>query len=86
MEAGHKVALSGARAPKDKFVAALNKAGYSMRSLASEIGVSHPTLMAHRKPRSDKNHRPIPTDRAEKIAAKTGWPADAAHWPAGLSS
>lgn len=93
MTNAHRLALSGAHAPKDEFVAVLNAAGYSIRSLATDVGVSQATLNAHRKPKTDRNSRPIPQERADKVAKLTkskehpkGWPADAAHWPCGISS
>ena len=86
MVPAHKLAIAKARAPKDPFVAAIVKRGYSIRSLAAEVGVSQATLQAHRRPRKDPNSRPIPQARAERVRELTGWPADAAHWPSGLAS
>ena len=87
----HRLAISkgAARESADaKFLDAIRKAkpqGFSLRSLARAVGVSPSTLAAHRLPKDDPNHRTCPQSRADQIEKLTGWPADAKHWPAGLS-
>lgn len=87
----HRLAISAGhsrkarKADEDPFFAAINKRGHSMRSLAATVGIKPATLSAHRKPTTDRNHRPIPRERAERIKVLTGWPADDKHWPAGFS-
>lgn len=65
----------------DSFMAVIRSKGYTMRSLASELG-THASLLSVQR----KGDRPIPRERAEKIQQLTGWPADAAHWPGGIVS
>jgi hypothetical protein len=85
----HRVAISSGRAKAigagDPFLAAIQAAGYSLRSLAEAIGISQASLSAHRKARAHRDSRPIPAARAAAIAKLTDWPADARHWPCGLS-
>lgn len=92
MQDVHRVAHSKGMKSRDAFLRAIQKArndtaphGYSMRSLAAALGISPAAVASHRLPKSDPNHRPIPAVRAERIQDLTGWPADAAHWPAGIS-
>jgi len=87
MVASHRIALSQSRNRKsaDPFLPAIRARGYTLRSLATALDVSQPTLSAHRKPKGHANSRPIPRERAGRIASLTGWPADARHWPAGIS-
>ena len=89
METPHRLAIARGRAGKDKFklhLAAVEPTPFSMATLAKELDISAPTLRSHRLPKSDPNHRPIPQSRADRVADLTGWPADAAHWPAGLAA
>lgn len=65
----------------DSFMAVIRSKGYTMRSLAAELG-THASLLSVQR----KGDRPIPRERAEKIQQLTGWPADAAHWPGGIVS
>ena len=88
----HRIAISAGRSKQergkkdpDPFIATLNEAGYSLRSLAPELGIKPATLSAHRKAKNEPNSRPIPRDRAAKIKALTGWPDDARHWPCGFA-
>lgn len=87
----HRLAISRGRAAQGddaeflEHVGAHRPKGYSLRSLADALKVSAATLHAHRKPKGEPNSRPCPTERAEHVKRLTGWPADAAHWPAGLS-
>lgn len=94
MVESHRVALSvsavkrlkrGRSVPDAAFMAAIQAKGYTQATLAAAVGIKQPTLSAHRKAKDDPNSRPIPTARAERIQQLTGWPADARHWPCGLS-
>lgn len=87
----HRIALSESRSKKgsDPFLTAIRNGkprAFTLRGLAAALDISQPMLSAHRKPKGHANSRPIPRDRAEQIAALTGWPADARHWPCGFSS
>lgn len=86
----HRIALSESRNREsvDPFLPAIRAAkpkGFTLRSLAAELDISQPTLSAHRLPKSNPNHRKIPQARADRIEELTGWPADARHWPCGIS-
>lgn len=82
----HRLALSAGRpGASSAFLKAIRKAGYTLNSLAKKLGVSPSLLSMHRRAKADPNARPIPEARAREIEALTGWPADAAHWPAGLT-
>lgn len=85
MEDVHKIALSASRAPRDRFIKAARDAGYTLRSLSKRLNVSPSTLSAHRVPKTEPNARPCPQSRADEIKKLIGWPADSAHWPAGLT-
>jgi hypothetical protein len=85
MENVHRVAISRGRAESDPFLTAIQGHGFTLRSLAAAVEVSPATLSAHRKARKEPNSRPCPQGRASRICELTGWPADAKHWPAGLS-
>jgi hypothetical protein len=72
----------------DKFLAHIQDVqphGFTLRSLALAIRVAPATLHAYRRPKGAPNSRPIPAARAARIERLTGWPADAAHWPSGIS-
>jgi hypothetical protein len=85
----HRIAISRGRSGKgDKFLAHISAHkphAYTLRSLAEALDVSPATLRAHRIPKGEPNSRPCPTARAKEVKRLTGWPDDAAHWPAGLS-
>lgn len=85
----HRVAISKGRSRRnDAFIAHIGNhkpKAYTLRSLAEALNISSSTLHAHRKPKGEPNSRPCPVERAETVKRLTGWPADAAHWPAGLS-
>jgi len=83
----HRTAISAGQRRRDEaFGRAINKAGYSLRSLAAALEVSPAMLHAHRQPKAEANSRPIPAARAERVRELTGWPDDAAHWPCGIAS
>ncbi len=86
MVQAHRVAISEGRSDGSPFLAHIRSAGdgYTMRTLAVALDIAHATLSAHLKPRRHPNHRPIPESRATRILELTGWPADEAHWPAGI--
>lgn len=81
MNTVHRVAISQGRTPKNPFMAKVGAAGLTLRSLAKRLDVQVSLLSMYRM----KDGRPIPRARAERIAALTGWPADAAHWPNGIA-
>ena len=85
MEAVHRIAISQAAAPRDAFLKAIRKAGYTLHTLAKAVGVKGPTLHAHRRPKGSANSRPIPQSRADSVEKLTGWKAVAQNWPAGIS-
>ncbi len=86
MVSAHRVAISAGRSkPRDAFLAHIRDHGYTLNALARELAVSPATLHAHRKPKGEPNSRPCPQSRADTVKALTGWPADRAHWPAGLT-
>jgi hypothetical protein len=85
MENVHRIAISKGRTGKDPFALTYQTKGFTLRSLAAALEVSPATLAAHRRPKSETNHRPIPESRAARVFELTGWPADARHWPAGIS-
>jgi hypothetical protein len=85
MQLENRIAISKGRsaASEDPFFATIRAAkpkGFTLRSLAKRIGSQASLLSMQRK-----GDRPIPRARAEEIAKLTGWPADAKHWPGGLS-
>jgi hypothetical protein len=92
MQDVHRVAHSKGMKSRDAFLRAIHKVrtdaaphGNSLRSLAEALDISPASLSQHRLPKKDPNHRPCPEARALRIQDLTGWPADAAHWPAGIS-
>lgn len=85
MDAVHRIAISEAAAPKDKFLKTIREAGYTLHSLAGALAISGATLHAHRQPKGEKNSRPCPQERADRVEKLTGWKATAANWPAGIS-
>lgn len=85
MQIENRIAISKGRSEgsTDPFMAAIRAVkprGYTLRSLAKRVGTPASLLSMQRK-----GDRPIPRARAEEIAKLTGWPADAKHWPGGLS-
>lgn len=58
----------------DPFVAKINAAGFTVRSLALRLGWKHPVISYYRT-----GARAIPRDRALEIERLTGWPATS--WP-----
>jgi hypothetical protein len=57
---------------------------FSLRGLAEAAGTSASALSQAQRPRSDALARPIRPSTAREVERLTGWPADAAHWPAGI--
>lgn len=82
MTAVHKVAISAGRKKKDAFLNAVRAKGLTMRGLAAELDIPPSLISMYR---SAEDPRPIPRERAERIQALTGWPADARHWPGGIA-
>lgn len=80
MHAEHRLAISKGH-KDDAWTKALRGAGFSQNSLAKAVGVNQAVLSLHRQ-----KLRKIPLSRAKAIEAKTGWPADARHWPCGIVS
>jgi hypothetical protein len=85
MQLESRIAISKGRSARseDPFFVTIRAAkpkGFTLRSLAKRIG-EQPSLLSMQR----KGDRPIPRARAEEIAKLTGWPADAKHWPGGLS-
>lgn len=76
----HRLNISASRGGSDPFLRNIRAAGYTLRSLAKECGVSASMLSMNRRTHG------VPKARAEKIQALTGWPADRRHWPAGILS
>lgn len=64
------------RAGDSKFFEAIRAKGYTLTSLAEEIGESKTLLSLQRK-----GAKPMPIERARKVQKLTGWPADLKHWP-----
>lgn len=82
MVTDRRLAISKGRTGKDPFATAYRTKGFTLRSLAEEVGCSHTMLSMHR---AVVDGRPIPRDRADAIAALIPWPADLRHWPNGFS-
>lgn len=80
MHADHRLAISKGH-KDDAWTKALRASGFSQNSLARAVGVNQAVLSLHRQ-----KLRKIPMSRAKAIEAKTGWPADARHWPCGIVS
>lgn len=78
----HRIAISKGRKGKSPFLDAVRASGYTLRGLAEAVGCLPSLLSMYR---SSDEPRPIPRDRAEAIEKLTGWPADAKHWPGGIS-
>lgn len=74
------IAISEGHDRKDPFLKAIRAKGFTLRSLAAEIG-EQPSLLSMQR----SGDRPMPYERAKKIEKLTGWPATAANWPGGLS-
>lgn len=81
MVSEHRVAISKGRTPRNPFMAKVQASGLTLRSLADKLKVPVSLLSMYRT----GGGRPIPRDRAERIAKLTGWPADLAHWPNGFA-
>jgi len=82
MDNSHRLAISRSRSkgmPRDPFSAACRKASLTRGGLARALGIDPALLSRYRK-----GTRPIPQERADKVKALTGWPADKAHWPGGI--
>lgn len=82
MDNSHKLAISRSRqraTPRDPFSQACRKAGLTRGGLARALNIDPALLSRYRK-----GTRPIPQERADKVKALTGWPADKSHWPGGI--
>jgi len=82
MAPAHRIALSKASKSKGPFLDAVRAKGYTLRGLADAVGCLPSLLSMYRN--SDEP-RPIPRDRAEAIEKLIGWPANAKHWPGGIT-
>lgn len=74
LSSDHRVAISGARAPKNKLAAAARASGMSMRDLAKRVGVSVALLSL-----AAAGRRSIKRQIAEHIERLTGFRVSA--WP-----
>lgn len=82
MDNDHRLNISRSRsraAPRDSFSSACRKAKLTQGGLARALQIDPALLSRYRK-----GTRPIPQERADKVKALTGWPADKAHWPGGI--
>jgi hypothetical protein len=83
----HRAALSEAIKPGTKFlkwIRSKEHGGYSQNRLAAAVGMKPSTFSQARMAKSDPNSRPISESKAKQVQKLTGWPADDAHWPAGI--
>lgn len=86
-----RLAISAGLAKGDEFISYIGDEKreteghkrYSLRSLAKAIDIPPSLLSMYR---SKKNGRACPASRAKRIERLTGWVANAAHWPNGLTS
>jgi len=81
MEDSHKLAISRGRSSGGDraFKVACRSKGYTLTSLAAAVGCDVSLLSKYRQ-----KLRPIPQERAEKIAQLIPWPADKGHWLGGI--
>lgn len=79
MTAVHKVAISAGRKKKDAFLQAIRAKGYTLRGLATALDIPPSLISMYRG-----GDRPIPSDRADRIEALTGWKATRGNWPGGI--
>jgi len=76
-----RLRISKGRKAPDPLVKAANAAGFTLRSLAEEVGCSHALLYQARK-----GDTAIRKSWAERIETLTGFAASKAHWPRGWAS
>jgi hypothetical protein len=76
-----RLRISKGRKAPDPLVRAANAAGFTLRSLAEEVGCSHALLYQARK-----GDTAIRRSWAERIETLTGFAASKAHWPRGWAS
>lgn len=80
MDIEQRLAISRGQAKKgDPWAAALRKAKLTQNGLATKLGVSQTLLSLYRK-----GDRPIPRERADKVASLIAWPVTAKNWPGGI--
>jgi len=82
MDNSHRINISRSRSrgrPNDPFSTACRRAKLTQGGLAQALGIDPALLSRYRK-----GTRPIHQERADRVKALTGWPADKAHWPGGI--
>ena len=82
MEDSHRLAISRGRSTSKvdaAFKAAYRSKGHTLTTLSAAVDCDISLLSKYRR-----KLRPIPQERAERIARIIPWPADGKHWPGGI--
>lgn len=79
MNAEQRLNISRGQNPSDAWLRAVRKAKYTQNDLARELRIPPSLLSMYRK-----GLRPIPVERAKKVASLIDWPATAKNWPGGI--
>lgn len=87
----HRLAISrgskprGAAAKVDRFQEHIREKGFTQARLAAALDIDKGLVSKYRQKKGSGKSRPIPQFRADEVEKLTGWPADTAHWPGGIS-